>query len=291
MSTIVILGPTCCGKSAKAVEMAETLEAEVISCDSMQVYKGLEIGTAQPTMQERRGVPHHLIGMLDISEPYDVNRFLEMANQKLAELKAKGRNAVIVGGTGLYAKSLVYGHSLLPADAAVAAQIARQASDEAGLLELKRELISAAGNESAVPADVLKNPRRLARSVEVLRLTGRLSWKLQAANAAPSPEFRQIILMPELDALRRRIRQRTDRMLADGWLEEAQIAIGRGLMTSPTARQALGYREIDDFLSGRGNARTTEELAEIIATKTGQFARRQLTWFRHQHPGAETITV
>ena len=126
MSTIVILGPTCCGKSAKAVEMAETLEAEVISCDSMQVYKGLEIGTAQPTMQERRGVPHHLIGMLDISEPYDVNRFLEMANQKLAELKAKGRNAVIVGGTGLYAKSLVYGHSLLPADAAVAAQIARQ---------------------------------------------------------------------------------------------------------------------------------------------------------------------
>lgn len=286
MSTPIILGPTCCGKSAKAIEMARELGAEIISCDSMQVYRGLEIGTAQPNQEERCGIPHHLMGMLDISEPYDVSRFLEMSRQKLDELKAHGKPAIIVGGTGLYAKSLVYGHNLLPADASIAKQVAQT---EKSVLE--DELISAAGNKDKIPIDVLMNPRRLARAVEVLRITGQLSWQLQSSCNAPSPEFKQIILMPELDALRIRIKQRTEKMIADGWIEEAQIAIGKGLMTTPTARQALGYREIDDFLCGRGSANNVGELIELIAMKTGQFARRQLTWFRHQHPGAEIVPV
>jgi len=284
MSTPVILGPTCSGKSAKAIEMALQLDAEIISCDSMQVYRGLEIGTAQPTFQEQCGIPHHLIGNLDISEPYDVNRFLAMAKAKLDELKAKGRQAIIVGGTGLYAKSLVYGHNLLPADVSIAKQIAQTPHRD-----LEAELLSAAGSRDKVPKDVLLNPRRLARAVEVLRITGRLAWELQSAYATPSPDFRQIIIMPELVPLRKRIKARTEKMIADGWIEEAQLAIGRGLMTTPTARQALGYREIDDFLSGRGPASNIKELIDLIAMKTGQFARRQLTWFRHQHPGAEII--
>ena len=286
MSTPVILGPTCCGKSAKAIEMAQEIGAEIISCDSMQVYRGLEIGTAQPTIQEQCGIPHHLIGNMDISEPYDVNRFLEMAKAKLAELKAKGKPAIIVGGTGLYAKSLVYGHNLLPADTAIAKQIAQSPH-----CELEAELISAAGNKDKIPKDVLLNPRRLARAVEVLRITGRLAWEMQSAYATPSPDFRQIIIMPELEPLRKRIKLRTEKMIADGWIEEAQLAIGKGLMTTPTARQALGYREIDDFLEGRGPAHSIQDLIELIAMKTGQFARRQLTWFRHQHPGAEMVNM
>lgn len=286
MSTLVILGPTCSGKSARAIEMAQQIGAEIISCDSMQVYRGLEIGTAQPTIQEQCGIRHHLIGMLDISEPYDVNRFLELAKSKLASLESRGKPAIIVGGTGLYAKSLVYGHNLLPADEATARQIAQTSNSE-----LEKELIAAAGGKENIPKDVLLNPRRLARSVEVHRITGQLSWKLQSSYTEPSPDFRQIILMPELEELRKRIKRRTEKMIADGWIEEAQKAIGKGLMTTPTARQALGYREIDDFLSCRGTANSIEELIDLIAMKTGQFARRQLTWFRHQHPGAEIVRI
>ncbi len=291
MKTFVILGPTCSGKSDTAVSIAEKTDAEIISCDSMQVYRGLEIGTAQPTMDETKGIPHHLIGMMDIAEPYDVNKFVQFTKQKLEELKAKKRNAVIVGGTGLYAKSLVYSHGMLPADSVIAAAVQKQLASENGRRELENEIIAAAGRQEDVPEDVLLNPRRLARAVEVLRLTGRLPWHIQSSMPETASDYRQIILMPELDELRGRIRLRTEKMMKAGWLEEAQLAIGKGLMTTPTARQALGYREIDDFLSGRGNAHTTEELSDLIALKTAQFARRQLTWFRHQHPGSEQIPI
>lgn len=286
---IGVFGPTCCWKSETAIAVARRIGAEIVSCDSMQVYRGLEIGTAQPTKEELDAVPHHLVGCMEISERYDVNRFLELANQAIDGIHSRGRRAVVVGGTGLYARSLVYGHSLLPSDTAVFEAVKAQL-EGGGRSELERELATAAGGSEMVPKDVLLNPRRLIRACEVLRLTGRPPWELQSGGSTPKPSFRQFMLLPELELLKQRIRRRTGRMLAAGWLEEAQRAIGRGLMQTPTARQALGYSDIAAFLDGNG-AGTMEELEEQLVSKTIKYARRQFTWFRHQHPGAETLAV
>ncbi len=286
---IVILGPTCCWKSEAALEIAESIGAEIVSCDSMQIYRGLEIGTAQPTADQLARVRHHLIGTLDIHEPYDVNVFLGKAKGILADIHGRGKMAVVAGGTGMYAKALVYGHSLLPADASVLEDIRRQMDTAEGRLELEREIMAAAGSKEAVPADVFQNPRHLARALEITRLTGRPPWLHAKAPQAPLPQFIQFVLLPDLDLLKERIRRRTAGMLQAGWIEEAQRAIGMGLMETPTARQALGYREIAEFLSESSS--DMEDLQLRLVSKTIHYARRQLTWFRHQHPGAVFIPV
>lgn len=290
LQDIVILGPTCCWKSETAIALAKDIGAEIVSCDSMQVYRGLEIGTAQPSFEELSAVPHHLIGCLDISQQYDVNRFLKMAGEAIDGIHSRGRRAVIVGGTGLYARSLVYGHMLLPADAELFASICKRMDEPGGREELSAELSEAVGGKDNVPKDVLLNPRRLMRACEVLRLTGRPPWELQRDGNVPSKQYRQCILLPELELLKQRIRVRTGKMLERGWIDEAQRAIGMGLMETPTARQALGYSDIAAFLSGSGVA-TEQELEELLVSRTIKYARRQFTWFRHQHPGAEIIQV
>ncbi|MBQ7652517.1 MAG: tRNA (adenosine(37)-N6)-dimethylallyltransferase MiaA [Victivallales bacterium] len=286
---VCILGPTCCWKSETAIAIAARIGAEIVSCDSMQVYRGLEIGTAQPSKAEQEGVPHHLIGCLDMEERYDVNKFLDSAKTVIDGIHARGRRAVIVGGTGMYARALVYGHSLLPSDAEVFESVRAQL-ENGGRDALEYELAAAAGGRDNVPKDLLLNPRRLIRACEVLRITGRLAWQLQNDGRIPNPSFRQFILLPELELLKGRIRQRTARMIEAGWIDEAQRAIGRGLMQTPTARQALGYSEIASFLDGDGPD-TVEELTALLVSKTVKYARRQFTWFRHQHPGAELLAV
>ncbi len=287
---IVLLGPTCSWKSAAAIRVAQELDAEIISCDSMQVYKGLEIGTAQPSPEELAAVPHHLVGLFDIHEPYDVNRFLTLANAARKEIHGRGRHAIIVGGTGLYAKALVYGHTLLPADAALFEQIKAQLEATDGRRQLEEELSAIAHGRENIPKDILLNPRRLLRAVEVARLTGRTPWELNSSSNTPNPEFRQFIILPDLELLKTRIRQRTAAMMVQGWVQEAQHAIGNGLMETPTARQALGYRDIADFLSGNGPD-TLTDLETLLVSRTIHYARRQFTWFKHQHPGATFIPI
>ena len=255
----------------------------------MQVYRGLEIGTAQPSREEQECVPHHLIGCMEMDERYDVNRFLELAKPLIDEIHARGRRIVVVGGTGMYARALVYGHTLLPSDAAVFEAVKAQL-ENGGQNVLESELVTAAGGRENVPKDILLNPRRLLRACEVLRITGRLAWQLQNDGNVPDPSFRQFILLPELELLKGRIKLRTSRMIEAGWIEEAQRAIGQGLMQTPTAKQALGYSEIASFLDGDGPD-TVEELTTQLVSKTIKYARRQFTWFRHQHPGAEMLAV
>ena len=283
------MGPTCSWKSETAIAVARSCGAEIVSCDSMQVYRGLEIGTAQPSREEQECVPHHLIGCMEMDERYDVNRFLELAKPLIDEIHARGRRIVVVGGTGMYARALVYGHTLLPSDAAVFEAVKAQL-ENGGQNALESELVTAAGGRENVPKDILLNPRRLIRACEVLRITGRLAWQLQNDGNVPDPSFRQFILLPELELLKGRIKLRTSRMIEAGWIEEAQRAIGQGLMQTPTAKQALGYSDIASFLDGDGPD-TVEELTTQLVSKTIKYARRQFTWFRHQHPGAEMLAV
>lgn len=287
---ILILGPTCSWKSETALTIARRRNSEIISCDSMQVYRGLEIGTAQPSPEEQALVPHHLICCRDISQPYDVNIFLSETRPILRRLEAQGKSAVIVGGTGLYARSLVYGHQLLPSDKALAEAIRAQDATSEGHQTLLSELARAAGGIHKIPQDLLLNPRHFTRACEVFRLTGALPWILAKKNTTPSPEYRQFILLPEFSLLKERIRLRTRRMLQAGWVEEAKRAFENGLMQSPTAHQALGYRDIYNYLQETPRF-NQEELCTLLANRTIQYARRQYTWFRHQHPGATLLTI
>ena len=278
---IAILGPTCSSKSEVAMRIAGTLDGEIVSCDSMQVYRGLDIGTAKPSVAERQRIPHHLVDILDLQQPWDANRFVLAAEPLLAEIASRRRPAILVGGTGLYARALIYGFSLQPSNPEVFAQVCRE-YESGGETALKQELLAAGG---ALHPDILKNWRRLVRAVEILRLTG--LPPRSSKEDAPRPGFQQFILLPSLDLLRQRIRHRTAAMLAQGWIEETRQLLAAGLEQAPTARQALGYPEIAAYLRSGGTDR--QALLEQLVLRTVQYARRQRTWFRHQHPGTTLL--
>ena len=284
---IVLLGPTSSGKSAAAVALAKRLDAEIVSCDSMQVYRVLPIGTAQPTPEEREGVPHHLIGHLELAERWDASRFVPAAQKLISDISARGHRVIIVGGTGLYARALCYGMQLLPSDRTLASQLADCSATAEGRQALLAEL-SAAGD--AIPEDIRLNPRHLARAVEVLRLTGKPPWRQRVRAAEPLPGFRQFCILPDFNALKERIARRTEAMLSAGWIEEAREADRQGLADAPTAWQALGYREIRAYLAGE-IAGGLPALRQLLVFATVRYARRQMTWFRHQHPGAVALDM
>ena len=279
---IVLLGPTCSGKSAAAVALAKRLDGEVVSCDSMQVYRMLPVGTAQPGDGERGGIPHHLVGFLELDQRWDASCFVPAAQELLCSIRHRGKRAIVAGGTGLYARALCYGMSLLPSDHELALKLRAECATQEGREVLLAELASTG---DAFPEDIRLNPRHLARAVEVLRLTGKPPWRLQSRSAEPLPGFRQFCIVPDVDELKERIARRTDAMLKSGWLEEAAAAYQSGLAEAPTAWQALGYREIRSYLGGELKGGLAE-LRQLLVFATIRYARRQLTWFRHQHPGA-----
>ncbi len=286
LESIVILGPTCSWKSAVGARLAHLLSGEVISFDSMQVYRGLPIGTAQPSVEELSLAPHHLVSCLDISEPWNVNLFVPEATRLIDEIVSRGHRPVLVGGTGLYARALVYGFSLMPSDAAIAESLRVESATPEGCEKLRDEL-RAVGE---IPRDISLNPRHLARAVEVFRLTGKAPWTLQKKQDAPKAGFRQFVILPDFPQLKERIRLRTAKMLEAGWVEECREALGRGLAQAPTAWQALGYRDIATALEA-GMPGGMAALQEVLANRTIQYARRQISWFKHQHPGAVFIPV
>ncbi|MEA4861996.1 MAG: tRNA (adenosine(37)-N6)-dimethylallyltransferase MiaA [Victivallaceae bacterium] len=280
---LVIAGPTASGKSALALELAGRLNLEIISGDSMQLYRGLDIGTAKPTATERRLVPHHLIDLFAFSERVDVFRFVKLAGDCIESVAARGNLPCVVGGTGLYLKSLIYGLDDLPADSAVRARIDAQYAAGDRFEELKKVM---AARDPVSLTRWEKNQRRLLRALEVLTVSGRSISELQSGPRPARYRTLTLVLDWERDELKRRIAERTGKMLGSGWLEEARIAIAGGLLDSPTARQAIGYDLIAEYLAGN---MTRNALAARIATVTWQLARRQLTWFRHQHPEAEWV--
>ena len=284
---VAILGPTCCWKSEVGLRLAEACGGEIVSCDSMQIYRGLPIGTAQPSAADLDRAPHHLIAELDIHEPYDANRFVQRAKRVLDDISTRGKTAFLVGGTGLYARSLIYGFELLPADPTVFKALEAELAMDGGRERLMERL---AAYGDTIPEDVRLNPRRLLRACEVLSLTGKPPWVQAKKFDKPDPAYRQYCLIPVLSMLKERIRRRTALMLERGWLEEADWADRNGLLQTPTARQALGYAEVIDYLR-HGLKGGLPALCEILTNRTVQYARRQLTWFKHQHPGAQLIEI
>ena len=283
---VVIMGPTASGKSALALRIAREHNGEIVSADSMQLYRGLEIGTAQPTSAERAEIPHHLVGCFDFHERIDVFTFCRLADEAIASIRSRGRLPIVAGGTGFYLKSLLYGLDDLPADPALRRELDGRYDSDAAEDELRRRL---AELDPAAAEKFARCRRRMLRALEVVTLTGKSILELQKRRA---PRLRFAVeamrLDPAPEELKLRIARRTDAMLAAGWIEEARSAIGRGLLRSPTAWQALGYRQIADLLAGKCDHDT---MRRNIITATWQFARRQRTWFAHQHPEADVLDL
>jgi tRNA dimethylallyltransferase len=275
-SPLFIAGPTAVGKSEIALLLAKKIGGEIISVDSMQVYRGLDIGTAKPSLEERARVPHHLIDVADLNEPFDAAKFIQLANRAVSEIQARGHTPIFCGGTGLYFKAFLEGLGDAPAsDPKLRAEL-----EAAPLPDLLREL---AERDPATHAKIdRQNPRRVIRAVEVFRLTGkpfsaqRADWnvKLETRNANPG-----FVLSRSSDDLRARIHLRVDEMFRRGLVAETEQLLRCGLSENKTAMQALGYRQVAEFLRSE---RSLNETIELVKIRTRQFAKRQLTWFRRQ---------
>jgi tRNA dimethylallyltransferase len=272
-----LTGPTAAGKTAIGLELAQRLGAEILSMDSMAVYRGMDIGTAKPTTEERRLVPHHLIDCLDPSEELSLAQYVEAAERKVAEIAARGREALFVGGTPLYLKALLRGiFQGPPADWDFRCELeafAAQRGNEA--LHARLAAVDPLAARKLHPADL----RRIIRALEVHHKTGRPISQLQQQfdRGRPADECRVFVLDWPRAELKARIDARVEAMFAAGLVQEVQQLLDRGQAFGRTAGQALGYREVLEHLAGRCGL---EETIELVKTRTRQFAKRQLTWFR-----------
>lgn len=275
------------GKSAVALALADRLGGEIISVDSMQVYRGLDLGTAKPSAAERARVPHHLIDVAELTAAFDAAKFVLLAQRAVAEIQSRGRVPIFCGGTGLYFKAYLDGLGAAPpSDEKIRAEL-----EAVPLAELLREL------EQRDPATFAKidrnNPRRVVRAVEVIRLTGK-PFSVQRARWGETPDEsnlsdgargcapRQFLCLSRAAAdLHARINLRVDEMFAQGLVEETRRLLELGLAQNPTALQAIGYRQVVEHLRGE---RSLAETIELVKIKTRQYAKRQLTWFRKYAP-------
>jgi tRNA dimethylallyltransferase len=271
---IFLAGPTAAGKSAIALELCERLNGEIISVDSMQVYQGMDIGTAKPSVEDRQRVRHHLIDVVSVKENFDAAQFIRLASAAVQEIQARGGRPVFCGGTGLYFKAYLEGLGPAPPkDSKIRAEL--EATPLANLLEeLERR------DPTAFQAIDRQNPRRVIRALEVIRSTGqpfstqRASWA-SAQQAVPG----LIGLTRPTSELILRIHQRVDEMFRHGLVAETESLLAQGLAENSTAMQALGYRQVVEHLRGE---RGLPETIELVKIRTRQFAKRQLTWFRRQ---------
>lgn len=260
--------------------LAEKIGGEIISVDSMQVYRGLDIGTAKPSAEERARVRHHLIDVVDLTEPFDAARFVQWSNAAAVEIQSRGRVPIFCGGTGFYFKAFLEGLGEAPSSN----EQLRAELEAMPLEELLKEL--AEKDPETFEKIDRKNPRRVIRAVEVIRLTGRkfseqrADWKKSPQSTVRSPRSNAVIgLARESADLRSRIDERVDVMFARGLVEETRGLLEGGLAQNKTAMQALGYRQVVEHLRGEHSLPETIELVKI---KTRQFAKRQMTWFRRQ---------
>ncbi len=275
---LFIAGPTAVGKSAFALNLAEQIGGEIISVDSMQVYRGLDIGTAKPTGEERARVPHHLLDVCDLTHAFDAAQFVQLAQTALREIQSGQRTPIFCGGTGFYFKAYLEGLGEAPAsDHALRAEIIATPM-ETLLTELQQR-----DPETFEKID-RQNPRRVIRAIEVIRLTGKKfsdqksQWNNHLPGHSIHPQKIICLTRPQTD-LYARINARVDEMFAHGLVEETRQLLQHGLPENKFAMQAIGYRQVVEHLRGeRDLARTIE----LVKSKTRKFAKRQLTWFRGQ---------
>jgi tRNA dimethylallyltransferase len=275
---VLIAGPTAVGKSEIALRLAGQLGGEIISVDSMQVYRGLNIGTAKPSSADRARAPHHLIDICDLTKSFDAAQFARLAHRAVAEIQSRGRVPILCGGTGLYFKAFLDGLGEAPsADAKLRSEL--EATPLEKLLEELRERDPATYEKID-----RKNPRRVIRAVEVIRLTGKPFSEVQSPKSKVQGQKQEFFCVTRsTEDLRKRIDARVDAMFARGLVDETHELLKRGLAENKTAMQAIGYRQVVEHL--RGEPRKLSGLAEtieLVKIRTRQFAKRQLTWFRAQ---------
>ena len=269
----VLAGPTASGKSSLAMQLAENLGIEIISADAMLVYKGMDIGTAKPTRAEQSKVKHHLIDVITPDEAFSVANYVQLAEKAIAEVLAKGKIPLVVGGTGFYIRALSQGLPSTPTADTKVQDVLWQRFKEEGLDPLEKEL----RNFSPKDAErAQSNPRKVIRALEIIERTGKAPCDFPFSK--PAFSYKKMVLTLETDTLKKRIIRRTERMLAQGLVDEVKSLLVN-YPKRPTAMQAIGYKEVVVCLD---NKQTLEEAKQAINFATFQYAKRQRTWFRKE---------
>lgn len=271
---VVLVGPTASGKSALGIELAERLDGEIINADSMQLYRGMDIGTAKVTPDEAGAVPHHLLDVLDVTREASVADFQEQARRIVGEIRARGKTPIMVGGSGLYVRAVIDVIEFPPTDPALRSRLTRRLEEE-GAAPLRLELRELDPESAAV----IKDDRRLIRALEVVLLTGRTfsSFMPQRIHEPSLEPVVQLGLDVDRAILHQRIAHRVQHMAELGLLEEVRRLDDAGLRRGRTASRAIGYQQ---FLQVLDEELTLAEAIESTTTATRRFARRQETWFR-----------
>lgn len=282
----IITGPTAVGKTEFALSYAASRGAEIVSCDASLVYRGMDIGTAKPEPEERARVPHHLIDLCEVDQPFDIVAYVEAAEAAIDDIAARGREVVVTGGSGFYLKSFfapVFDGVTVPDT--IRREVAEifESSGLAGLLAELRHLSPDTGRLD------IRNPRRVQRALERCLASGKDITTLEtefAQRPEPYPAWQKKLVLLERDAdvLRERVDLRAEQMVASGLLEEVDGLLGRGIEGNPRAASAIGYRESIACLRGR---LPESDLAATIAANTMQLVKKQRTWFRTQLPGPD----
>jgi tRNA dimethylallyltransferase len=271
---IVICGATATGKSDIAIEVAQAIGAEIINADSMQLYRGMDIGTAKLSLDERAGIAHHLLDVLDVDKDSTVAWYQELARAAITEIHSRGIDAVIVGGTGLYIKAILDDLNFPDTNPEVRTKLEAESLEfgSASLFERLKELDPAA----ALAIDQA-NTRRIIRALEVIEITGQpFTANLPREDSSRYPDALQFGLVMDREQLRERIDHRVDRMWERGFVAEVDQLIAQGIKEGSTAQRALGYAQI---ISMRNGAISEEEAKEDTKRASRQYARRQETWF------------
>ncbi len=275
---LVIVGPTASGKTRMAVELAQRHNGEVISADSMQIYRTMDIGTAKPTQEEMGGIPHHMIDVADPEEDFSVARYVEMAAQCVDDVLARGKLPIVAGGTGLYIDSLLSGRTFAPfsPDSALRGELERELAEKGGQAML--EALAQVDPEAAQRLHP-NDHKRIIRALEVYRSTGKTITQHNRETRAIPPRYDALTIglaFQDRQAMWRRIDQRVDEMVAAGLEDEVRRLLTSGISPKCTAMQAIGYKEFTQALSGE---MTWQEAADVVKLRSRQYAKRQLTWF------------
>jgi tRNA dimethylallyltransferase len=270
---IVVVGPTAAGKSGLAVDLARALDGEVINADSMQLYRGMDIGTAKLTLAERQGVPHHLLDVWDVRQTANVADYQRLARAAIADITARGKRPILAGGSGLYVRAALDDLTFPGTDPDVRARLEAEL-DDLGPAALHTRL--AAADPAAAAAILPSNGRRIVRALEVIELTGRPFTATLPDYGASIPAV-QLGLRPAREELARRIETRVDQMWAAGFEAEVRQLERAGLRQGRTASRALGYQQLLRHLAGEW---TLDQARAETVRATRRFARRQESWFR-----------
>ena len=275
-NVICIAGPTASGKTALAVELAKELNGEVVSCDSMYVYKYMNIGTAKPSLEEMQGIPHHMIDVAEPWEDFSVSRYCEMAAPIVDDIISRGKTAIIAGGTGLYMDALIKGNTFAPYPSTGCRERLEAQADEMGM-EYMQNLLQSIDPEAAAR---IHDRKRLIRALEVYYETGETITAHNLKTQAIPPRYTPLWIgldFEDRDELYRRIDSRVEIMLEMGLIEEIQSLLARGIPAKCTALQAIGYKE---FIAALEGEITVAEAATQVQQSSRRYAKRQLTWFR-----------